>query len=92
MPDHSIASFVKKAFERRESTLILLLFVLLVPISVRSPQFLSMKNISTILNDMAILSIVASEILRHSSGASTSRRFHHRLHACLRMVNDPTLR
>ena len=59
MPDQSFASFAKKAFARRESTLILLLFVLLVPISVRSPQFLSMKNISTILNDMAILSIVA---------------------------------
>jgi len=36
-----------------------LLVVLLVPISVRSPQFLSIKNVNTILNDMAILVIVA---------------------------------
>ncbi len=59
MPDLTFSSFVKKALARREATLILLLVVLLVPISIRSPQFLSAKNISTILNDMAILAIVA---------------------------------
>ena len=59
MPDLSFSSFVKKALARREATLTVLLVVLLVPISIRSPQFLSAKNISTILNDMAILSIVA---------------------------------
>jgi rhamnose transport system permease protein len=59
MLDISVSSFVKKAMQRREATLVLLLVVLLVPISIRSPNFLSVKNISTILNDMAILAIVA---------------------------------
>ncbi|MGE4584486.1 MAG: ABC transporter permease [Sphaerochaeta sp.] len=59
MLDISVSSFAKKAMQRREATLVLLLVVLLVPISIRSPNFLSVKNISTILNDMAILAIVA---------------------------------
>lgn len=59
MLETTFTSIVKKAFARREATLILLLIVLLVPISIRSPQFLSPKNINTILNDMAILAIVA---------------------------------
>ncbi len=50
---------VKKIFARRETTLVILLAVLLVPITIRSPQFVSARNISTILNDMAILAIVA---------------------------------
>ncbi len=37
----------------------ILLVVLLIPITIRSPQFISARNISTILNDMAILAIVA---------------------------------
>ena len=59
MPENMITSFVRKAFARREATLIILLAVLLVPISIRSPQFLSASNVNRILNDMAILSIVA---------------------------------
>ncbi|MDD3904895.1 MAG: ABC transporter permease, partial [Sphaerochaeta sp.] len=50
---------VRRTLARREATLMVLLVVLLVPISVRSPQFLSIKNVNTILNDMAILVIVA---------------------------------
>ncbi|MFA6783632.1 MAG: ABC transporter permease [Sphaerochaeta sp.] len=59
MPDNSFTSFVRRTLARREATLMVLLVVLLVPISVRSPQFLSIKNVNTILNDMAILVIVA---------------------------------
>lgn len=59
MPDNSFSQFARRTFARREATLMVLLVVLLVPITVRSPQFLSPKNISTILNDMAILVIVA---------------------------------
>ena len=59
MPEHAPSSLLKKALERRELTLMLLLVVLLVPITIRSPQFLSAENINRILNDMAILSIVA---------------------------------
>ncbi|WP_320129494.1 ABC transporter permease [uncultured Sphaerochaeta sp.] len=59
MQDNSFSAFLKKSFARRESSLLILLILLLVPITVRSPQFISMKNISTILNDMAILVIVS---------------------------------
>ncbi len=59
MAENMFTSFVRKALARRESTLIILLAVLLVPISIRSPQFLSASNINRILNDMAILSMVA---------------------------------
>lgn len=46
-------------FARREASLVLLLIVILVPITIRSPQFLSLTNIERIINDMAILAIVA---------------------------------
>ncbi|AEV30345.1 permease component of ribose/xylose/arabinose/galactoside ABC-type transporters [Sphaerochaeta pleomorpha str. Grapes] len=59
MPNRSFQSVMKQAFARREATLIVLLVLLLVPITIRSPHFLSVKNISTILNDMAILVIVS---------------------------------
>lgn len=59
MPENLLTSFVRKALARREATLIILLAVLLVPITIRSPQFLSGSNVNRILNDMAILSIVA---------------------------------
>ncbi len=59
MPERAPSTLLKKALERRELTLMLLLVVLLVPITIRSPQFLSGENINRILNDMAILSIVA---------------------------------
>lgn len=54
-----VNKMVKNVFARREATLMILLAILLVPITMRSPQFLSPRNISTILNDMAILAIVA---------------------------------
>lgn len=50
---------IKKLFSRREASLVTLLILMLIPISIRSPQFLSLGNINTILNDMAILVIVA---------------------------------
>ncbi len=52
-------SLVKRLFSRREASLVTLLILLLIPISIRSPKFLSPNNVSTILNDMAILVIVA---------------------------------
>jgi len=50
---------VKKLFARREASLVLLLILMLIPITIRSPQFISPGNVNTILNDMAILVIVA---------------------------------
>ncbi len=55
MPSNTI----KKILAHREAALVILLVVLLIPITIRSPQFISARNISTILNDMAILAIVA---------------------------------
>lgn len=59
MAESSVKAFVKRAMARRELTLVLLLVVLLVPITIRSPLFLSPSNVNRILNDMAILAIVA---------------------------------
>lgn len=59
MADLNLSKLLKKAFQRRELTLILLLLVLLVPITIRSPQFLSRENINRLFNDMAILSMVS---------------------------------
>lgn len=50
---------VRRLFSRREASLVTLLILLLIPISIRSPKFLSPSNVGTILNDMAILVIVA---------------------------------
>ncbi len=50
---------IKELLDRREISLLLLLAVLLVPITLRSPSFLSASNISLIFNDMAILVIVS---------------------------------
>lgn len=52
-------SLVRRLFSRREASLVTLLILLLIPISIRSPKFLSPSNVGTILNDMAILVIVA---------------------------------
>lgn len=59
MVERSTKTLVKRALARRELTLMALLVILLVPISIRSPQFLSPSNVNRILNDMAILAIVA---------------------------------
>lgn len=73
MPENTFSQFIRRTFARREATLMILLVVLLVPITIRSPQFLSPKNISTILNDMAILVIVAiGQFYVILSGVSTS--------------------
>jgi rhamnose transport system permease protein len=50
---------VKSLLGRREASLVILLLVILVPIVIRSPKFLSGENISRIVNDMSILAIVA---------------------------------
>ncbi|HZJ88090.1 MAG TPA: ABC transporter permease [Sphaerochaeta sp.] len=52
-------SLLRRTLARRELTLMVLLVILLVPISIRSPQFLAPTNVNRILNDMAILAIVA---------------------------------
>lgn len=50
---------LKKVVERREVSLIVLLILLLIPITIRSPQFLSGENLSYILDDISILVIVS---------------------------------
>ncbi len=59
MAESCAKAFVKRAMARRELTLMMLLVVLLVPITMRSPLFLAPSNMNRILNDMAILAIVA---------------------------------
>lgn len=59
MAERSKMTFIRRAMGRREFTLVALLVIMLVPITLRSPQFLSVANINRILNDMAILAIVA---------------------------------
>jgi rhamnose transport system permease protein len=48
-----------KIIKRREFTLLLILVVLLAVVSLRTPSFLALKNLNDILNDTAILIIVA---------------------------------
>ncbi len=50
---------LKELFDRREISLMALLIVLLIPITIRSPSFLSGNNLGIIFNDMAILVIVS---------------------------------
>ena len=50
---------IKQITDRREISLLVLLAILLVPITIRSPSFLSSSNLSVIFNDMAILVIVS---------------------------------
>ena len=49
----------KRALKRRESTLILLFALLCAAVSLRAPNFLSAKNVNTILNDSSLL-VIAS--------------------------------
>ncbi|HLW21845.1 MAG TPA: ABC transporter permease [Sphaerochaetaceae bacterium] len=57
--EHAVKQFIKRMLARREASLVILLLVILVPITIRSPQFLSGTNINRIANDMSILAIVA---------------------------------
>jgi rhamnose transport system permease protein len=50
---------LKRVVKRRESTLVVLFAVLCALVSLRAPNFLSAKNVNTILNDSALL-IIAS--------------------------------
>ena len=50
---------LKRIVKRRESTLVLLFAILCALVSLRAPNFLSAKNVNTILNDSALL-IIAS--------------------------------
>jgi len=59
MADSTIKKLGKSIIERREASLVVLLLLILIPIQIRSPQFLSITNIDRILNDISILSIVA---------------------------------
>ncbi|MFA5447883.1 MAG: ABC transporter permease [Sphaerochaeta sp.] len=59
MADTPFKTMVRRTMARRELTLMVLLAVLLIPISIRSPLFLAPSNVNRILNDMAILAIVA---------------------------------
>jgi rhamnose transport system permease protein len=59
MADSTIKKLGKSIIERREASLVILLLLILIPIQIRSPQFLSITNIDRILNDISILSIVA---------------------------------
>ena len=52
-------NLIKQVSDRREISLLVLLAILLVPITIRSPSFLSSSNLSVIFNDMAILVIVS---------------------------------
>ncbi|NCB02754.1 MAG: ABC transporter permease [Spirochaetia bacterium] len=54
-----IKNLGKTLIEKREASLVILLLIILIPIQIRSPQFLSFTNIDRILNDISILSIVA---------------------------------
>ena len=57
--EHSVKQLTRRILGRREASLVILLLVILIPISIRSPQFLSGTNINRIANDMSILTIVA---------------------------------
>lgn len=52
-------NFGKKLLARRELALVVLLLVLLIPITIKAPGFLSPKNLDVIINDVAILVIVS---------------------------------
>jgi len=51
--------WIRSIFARREASLVLLLLVFLIPITIRSPKFLSLENINRLANDMSLLVIVA---------------------------------
>ncbi len=57
--EHPVKQLMRRILARREASLVILLLVILIPISIRSPQFLSGTNINRIANDMSILTIVA---------------------------------
>ena len=59
MANTTIKKLGTSIIERREASLVILLLIILIPIQIRSPQFLSFTNIDRILNDISILSIVA---------------------------------
>jgi len=54
-----VKGFLKRVAKRRESTLVLLFALLCAAVSLRAPNFLSAKNVNTILNDSSLLIIAA---------------------------------